>query len=96
MTVPVRIQRRRIKGWRLPEGARYVGRPTIWGNPFPVGSPMGYSAEFAVEDFRRWFTDWLKHDPYLLGPLRHATALACWCPLDQPCHADVLIELVRG
>lgn len=19
--------------------------------------------------------------------------LACWCPLDQPCHADVLLEL---
>jgi hypothetical protein len=26
--------------------------------------------------------------------LGHATALACWCPLDQPCHADVLIELL--
>ena len=22
--------------------------------------------------------------------------LACWCPLDQPCHADVLIELANG
>lgn len=21
--------------------------------------------------------------------------LACWCPLDQPCHADVLIELAN-
>jgi hypothetical protein len=21
--------------------------------------------------------------------------LACWCPLDQPCHADVLLELVN-
>lgn len=20
--------------------------------------------------------------------------LVCWCPLDQPCHADVLLELV--
>lgn len=19
--------------------------------------------------------------------------LACWCPLDQPCHADVLLEI---
>lgn len=29
-----RVQRSRRKGARLPEGAVYVGRPTIWGNPF--------------------------------------------------------------
>ncbi|MFD6029811.1 DUF4326 domain-containing protein [Cellulosimicrobium funkei] len=22
--------------------------------------------------------------------------LMCWCPLDQPCHADVLLELANG
>lgn len=22
--------------------------------------------------------------------------LGCWCPLDQPCHADVLLELANG
>lgn len=22
--------------------------------------------------------------------------LVCWCPLDQPCHADVLLELANG
>jgi len=22
--------------------------------------------------------------------------LACWCPLDKTCHADVLIELIKG
>ena len=22
--------------------------------------------------------------------------LACWCPLDAPCHADVLLELANG
>jgi Domain of unknown function (DUF4326) len=21
--------------------------------------------------------------------------LACWCPLDQPCHADILLELAN-
>jgi Domain of unknown function (DUF4326) len=33
---PQRIQRRRTKGWRMPEGAVYVGRPTKWGNPFRI------------------------------------------------------------
>lgn len=35
---PRRIQRRRTKGWRTPEGAIYVGRPTQWANPYLVGS----------------------------------------------------------
>lgn len=34
---PQRIQRRRTAGWRMPHGAKYVGRPTRWGNPFRVG-----------------------------------------------------------
>lgn len=34
--MPERIQRQRTKGWRMPEGAVYVGRPTKYGNPFAV------------------------------------------------------------
>ena len=34
MTEPCRIQRSRAKGWRMPDGVVYVGRPTKWGNPF--------------------------------------------------------------
>ena len=36
MSTPKRIQRKRTKGWRMPEGAVYVGRPSIWGNPYRV------------------------------------------------------------
>lgn len=35
MSAPRRIQRRRTPGWRMPEGAIYVGRPSPYGNPFP-------------------------------------------------------------
>lgn len=40
---PVRIQRKRTKDWRMPDGARYVGRPSRWGNPFSAirGSVIG-------------------------------------------------------
>lgn len=31
---PRRIQRQRTKGWRMPPNTVYVGRPTVWGNPF--------------------------------------------------------------
>lgn len=34
--MPVRLQRRRTKGWRAPEGAVYVGRGTKWGNPWRI------------------------------------------------------------
>lgn len=36
MSAPNRIQRQRTPGWRMPEGAVYVGRPGKWGNPIPV------------------------------------------------------------
>ena len=29
---PVRVQRRRVKGWRMPENTVYVGRGSIFGN----------------------------------------------------------------
>jgi hypothetical protein len=32
--MPDRIRLERTKGWRLPEGAVRVARPTRWGNPF--------------------------------------------------------------
>ena len=49
--VPVRLQRRRTKGFHLesPNGLPvvYVGRPTIWGNPFKVGSKSPYGTVIA-------------------------------------------------
>lgn len=40
---PQRIQRKRSKGWKLPEGARCVTRGSRWGNHFRVdcGSVIG-------------------------------------------------------
>lgn len=33
---PKRIQRKRTRGWTTPPNTVYVGRPTIFGNPFVV------------------------------------------------------------
>ena len=101
-----RIQRQRTKGWRMPSNAVYVGRPTPWGNPFRVSDgdcphpdcgPRSHppiSPEQAVAAFRRWLTGMLRVEPEYLEPLR-GKDLACWCPLDQACHADVLLEALR-
>lgn len=87
--MPQRIQRRRAPGWRMAAGAIYVGRPTRWGNPFPaIPTPAGRAAAAAL------YTTWLTARPDLLAVARRQLTgrdLACWCPLDQPCHADVLL-----
>src|SRR6516225_8241629 len=49
---PIRIQRRRTKGWRMPQGAIYVGRPTPLGNPWQGVNERGRKA--VVETYRGW------------------------------------------
>lgn len=166
---PQRIQRRRTKGWRMPAGAVYVGRPTRWGNPFEFRTPHGLARVPAVEDpgaeweyegrisadgtrhdyhhpdgrvtvchvrymtraecvetYRRaltgndsaamrsafphglgkWLGYWAKDAKGLrvreyvtVDDVRRELAgrdLVCWCPLDEPCHADVLLELANA
>ena len=96
---PRRIQRRRTRGWRMPEGVVYVGRPTKWGNPFRV--------EFGVtrEDACRYFRDALLNPAMAGNDITNVAAiraelrgkdLACWCRLDQACHADVLLEIANS
>lgn len=53
--MPRRLQRRRTPGYRLPPGAIYVGRPTPWGNPFPVAN--GDRELFPREDSVRMFRE---------------------------------------
>ena len=95
---PQRIQRRRRAGWRMLTGAVYVGRPTRWGNQFRFNPKSDTSRRVAVFHYRRWLEAMLAADTEytrsLLAPLR-GKDLACWCPLDKPCHADVLLEFAN-
>lgn len=58
--MPNRIQRRRTKGWRKPENAVIVSRPSRYGNPFTIQDAI--DADF--EDPRRTvvinFSEWLR------------------------------------
>lgn len=100
---PLRIQRRRTKGYRLPEGAVYVGRPTKWGNPLSVNLAVGRTRESVEEFFWAYAENFIRNyrknaDPQYRGlnieELR-GKQLACWCRLDEWCHADVLCELAN-
>ena len=45
---PKRIQRRRVKGWRMPPNTVYVGRGSRWGNPFIPNDRSGLAREPAI------------------------------------------------
>ncbi len=102
--MPVRVQRRRTKGYKLPPNTVCVTRGTKWGNPFPIGKegPLGRTApdaEGAVGFFREIFRDPEMRAaagyPEDLTPLRGKN-LACWCgESDKWCHADVLLALAN-
>ncbi len=75
MTTPKRIQRKRTRGWRMPKGARYVGRGTVWGNPVvctPHGctkKPCGCCEAFrcCVDVYREWITSGIESRPSRTG-----------------------------
>lgn len=108
---PKRIQLSRAKGWRMPENTVKVDRTTKWGNPWTVASYEAAGWKVAdrdavlrtcVQAFRAWLErvpHWGHGQPLPtppdLSPLRGKN-LACWCALDAPCHADVLLELANA
>jgi len=103
MSKPTRIQRKRVKGWRLPKNTICVDRSTKWGNPFIVGKHGnrarcvelhtlllgGYMCVSNGDpEEQKKYMGFAKNN---IESLRGKN-LACWCPLDKPCHADILLE----
>lgn len=91
-TKPRRVQLSRQKGWRMPENTVKVDRTTKWGNDFIMAHEG--TRELAVTSHREQATAQAEAFPNYFEPLRGKN-LACWCPLDKPCHADVLLELAN-
>lgn len=107
--MPERIQRKRTKGWKMPENTVYVGRGSKWGNPFKIGSEYvrpkmtpggGQNANVVVDNahavrlYKRFTAREVRIRIEAFQELRGKN-LACWCRPDQPCHADVLLELAN-
>lgn len=94
--MPKRIQRKRAKGWKMPPNAVYVGRPTKWGNPWVVGRDG--DAKTCMTLYEQLINGNIWSEPNMKTIKRELRGkdLACWCPLGQPCHADVLLEIANG
>lgn len=118
---PKRIQRMRVKNWKMPPNTIYVGRPTKWGNPWTIETALNTKfwlpeecAQVVVDEFEAWLNNdedmsmgehlgmWKrpeiqKQRAAILVNIKELRGkdLACWCPLDQPCHANVLLKLAN-
>lgn len=99
--MPTRVQRKRTKGWRMPENTLYAGRGTKWGNPWKVGETR-YGKPITQELACDYYREHIGHPnsalQFVYEDIKQLRGknLACWCRLDQPCHVDVLLEYANS
>lgn len=92
--MPVRIQRKRTKGWKMPDNTVYVGRPTKYGNEWTIKA--GRTREDCVAMYERTIN---AYKPEVIEEIKKELGgkdLACWCPLTLPCHADILLKVANS
>ena len=63
-----RIQRKRTKGWRMPENTVYVGRGSKWGNPLKVVPDKEFEDGFGKIFVHSWGAN-MWHDTGLYGDI---------------------------
>lgn len=94
-----------------PDGREVVkvARPSLYGNPYTIAGALeaGYKHKdcqtMVVYAFKEWLAgsrDYANYQPAREKLLANVSKLrgkhlACFCPLDKPCHADVLLELAN-
>ncbi len=88
--------------YRVVEYGKFDDGTTAWAGrhewelDYPVQRSRAEAATRAVEGFKTWlFTQKGSTARSRIKELRGKN-LACWCPTDQPCHADVLLELANA
>ena len=74
------------------DSAVYVGRPTKWGNPY---KPEHFTVPSGAVDAFRVLMESEEYNIEMIQRELKGRVLACWCPLDKPCHADVLLEIAN-
>jgi predicted glycosyltransferase involved in capsule biosynthesis len=69
----------------------YIGRPSIWGNPFVIGKDG--NRDEVIEKYKAWLSD--KHD--LIQAVKtelKGKNLICFCA-PAKCHGDVLLQIAN-
>lgn len=100
---PQRIQLSRKKGFNLQAVSRSLNgleavnceRPGKWGNPFKICA--GIDRDRAVLLFEKMVDDniWTFQTKRDIKKELFGKNLACFCPLNLPCHCDVLLRIAN-
>lgn len=107
--MPIRVQRKRVKGWKMPDNTVSVTRPGKYGNMWKIGDQVPqYIYNNISEEERQMFPNFTIVDaagslllferfqvPSLDLQKLKGKDLACFCDLHSPCHADVLLKLAN-
>lgn len=81
----------KYKDKSIPADAVYIGRPSKWGNPFPIDVN---GREAVVEKYDAW----LHQNNSLMDEARvelKGKDLVCFCA-PKVCHGDILLEVANG
>lgn len=96
--MPDRVQLSRRRGWRMPPNCVKVDRTTPFGNPYQAGKDGEGDRGYLVQLFYKYLIE----SPQGREMAKRARTelrgkdLACWCDLDGPCHANVLLEIANS
>lgn len=81
----------------------YIGRPSMYGNPFTHIKGKKTKAEFIVknaDEALEKYEQWIVSQPVLMNSLHElrGKTLGCWCKDKHgngKCHGDVIIKLLN-
>ncbi|MFE6737558.1 DUF4326 domain-containing protein [Streptomyces tubercidicus] len=101
--MPTRLRGSARTAASAPRRCVYVGHGTRYENPFTPGdpSPSSPGQQMTAEEAVNLFAAMLRGPIGRYYAARFATVLrgldlVCTCPLNAPCHADVLLCLANG
>lgn len=73
----------------------YIGRGSIWGNPFPINEAVGDTREVVIEKYRQHLFTQVKTGEIAIQQLLalDGKVLGCFCK-PKACHGDVIANAV--
>lgn len=108
MAHELRIQRKRVSGWKKPDGCVNVTRPGIFGNPFEDAASFEAwldTGHVNVLKLRHEYIDGGRIQTDRLDSIRkfilrniedlRGKQIMCWCPIDSACHGDVIAAIAN-
>jgi Domain of unknown function (DUF4326) len=74
----------------------YIGRGSIWGNPFAIDDSIGETREIVIEKYRTYLFKQLKNGNIRIEQLTGLKdkTLGCFCK-PKPCHGDIIVKAVE-